>query len=333
MAIELFSKKPTAVICLSPYSGGMELDAISFAKKLLPYTKTVLIVQENKFMHEKLKNDSMNYETISFFKTFSLSIIINARRIIKKYGIKNVIFFGASELKSLYFSFLGLDINLIIRHSTTKSRPKKDWFHRLIYSDVNYNISTSKHLENNVKYIIPFGKRTQSQMIYSSFEFSEPQYKEHDCITLVHTGRIADAKGQIDAIKASKILEDNNIDFKLYIVGGYDESYKGKFLREYEGYKPAPYFANRGMKWIQQFDSSKEMDENLAYYLTESHRLVSLGLTKIKQKELDKMDDLGSLKNDATLDFDFNFPPNQELICKLVSKSFTLIFLIPTLAM
>ena len=58
------------------------------------------------------------------------------------------------------------------------------------------------------------------------------------------------------------------------------------FLIECEGYRPAPYFANRGMKWIQQFDSNKEKDEDLRYYLTESYRLVSVGLTKIKQKEL-----------------------------------------------
>ncbi|WP_022943137.1 MmcQ/YjbR family DNA-binding protein [Psychromonas hadalis] len=58
------------------------------------------------------------------------------------------------------------------------------------------------------------------------------------------------------------------------------------FLSECEGYIPAPYFANRGMKWIQQIDGNKEKDDDLQYYLRESHRLVSLGLTKIKQKEL-----------------------------------------------
>jgi predicted DNA-binding protein (MmcQ/YjbR family) len=57
------------------------------------------------------------------------------------------------------------------------------------------------------------------------------------------------------------------------------------FLSESEGYKPAPYFANRGMKWIQQFDCNNQ-DEDLRYYLIESHRLVSLKLTKFKQKEL-----------------------------------------------
>ncbi len=58
------------------------------------------------------------------------------------------------------------------------------------------------------------------------------------------------------------------------------------FLRNKEGYRPAPYLASRGMKWIQQFEGSKELDEELTYYLQESYRIVSLGLTKKKQKEL-----------------------------------------------
>ncbi len=55
------------------------------------------------------------------------------------------------------------------------------------------------------------------------------------------------------------------------------------FLSDEPGYRPAPYLASRGMKWIQQFDGT---DEDLRYYLEESHRIVSLGLTKKKQKEL-----------------------------------------------
>ena len=58
------------------------------------------------------------------------------------------------------------------------------------------------------------------------------------------------------------------------------------FLSDLEGYKPAPYFANRGMKWIQKIDNSQEIDEELEEYIIESHRIVSLGLSKIKQKNL-----------------------------------------------
>ena len=84
---------------------------------------------------------------------------------------------------------------------------------------------------------------------------------------------------------------------KVFAIGGWGENEQPAFvfktsdlnfgfLTESEGYKPAPYFANRGMKWIQQFDSVIEKDDELIYYLSESYRLVSLGLTKSKQKEL-----------------------------------------------
>jgi len=84
---------------------------------------------------------------------------------------------------------------------------------------------------------------------------------------------------------------------KVFAIGGWGQSEQSAFtfktsalnfdfLSEYDGYKPAPYFANRGMKWIQQFESQIGKDEELQYYLSESYRLVSLGLTKAKQREL-----------------------------------------------
>ena len=57
------------------------------------------------------------------------------------------------------------------------------------------------------------------------------------------------------------------------------------FLSDEPGYRPAPYFASRGMKWIQHYGST-DTDDDLIYYLKESYRLVSLGLSKKKQKEL-----------------------------------------------
>jgi len=58
------------------------------------------------------------------------------------------------------------------------------------------------------------------------------------------------------------------------------------FLGQHPDYQPAPYFANRGMKWIQIVNSHSDNDDDLNYYLSESYRLVSLKLTKAKQKEL-----------------------------------------------
>lgn len=57
-------------------------------------------------------------------------------------------------------------------------------------------------------------------------------------------------------------------------------------LRDRPGFRPAPYLASRGMKWIQQYDTSGDLAEELKYYISESHRIVSLGLSKVKQREL-----------------------------------------------
>lgn len=58
------------------------------------------------------------------------------------------------------------------------------------------------------------------------------------------------------------------------------------FLAQKTGYKPAPYFASRGMKWIQHYDSTEQTDEELRYYLNASYLLVSSGLSKTKQRAL-----------------------------------------------
>ena len=235
---EISMKQPTAIICLSPYSGGMELDTIKTAKHLSSITKIIVVAKENHFIASKYKEyvgyNNIELETISFNSSLSYSIYKRAKEIITKYNIKNVIFFGASELKSLYFAFLGKDINLLIRHGTTKSTPKKDFFHKLIYSDVAYHIANSQHILNNVKKIIPFGKNTKSILIYPSFEFkSNITYAKQDKLTLLHVGRIAEGKGQLDAIKACEILYKNKIDFHLLIVGGFDKSYEEEFLNFY----------------------------------------------------------------------------------------------------
>jgi predicted DNA-binding protein (MmcQ/YjbR family) len=84
---------------------------------------------------------------------------------------------------------------------------------------------------------------------------------------------------------------------KVFAIGGWEKAGKPAFtfktsdlnyhfLKDHIGYRPAPYLASRGMKWIQQYDLPDTDDDELIYYLTESHRIVSLGLTRKKQKEL-----------------------------------------------
>lgn len=85
---------------------------------------------------------------------------------------------------------------------------------------------------------------------------------------------------------------------KVFAIGGWDEGKgEGRFtfktsplsyeiLQEQPGLRPAPYLASRGMKWIQHYAAPGLSDDDLRDYIRESHRLVSLGLTKKLQKEL-----------------------------------------------
>ena len=84
---------------------------------------------------------------------------------------------------------------------------------------------------------------------------------------------------------------------KVFAIGGWEKSDMPAFtfkaselnfevLQEQPGFRPAPYMATRGLKWIQQYDVCKNKKDELKYYLKESHRIVSLGLAKKKQKEL-----------------------------------------------
>ena len=57
-------------------------------------------------------------------------------------------------------------------------------------------------------------------------------------------------------------------------------------LKDQPGLRPAPYLASRGMKWIQHYEAPGLNDTELKDYIREAHRLISLNLTKKKQKEL-----------------------------------------------
>lgn len=84
---------------------------------------------------------------------------------------------------------------------------------------------------------------------------------------------------------------------KVFAIGGWNEGgTKGvtfktseiafEMLRDQPGLRPAPYLASRGMKWIQQYARLGLNDDDLRAYLRESHRIVSLGLTRKLQREL-----------------------------------------------
>lgn len=225
-------KQNTAVICLSSINGGMELASIKIAKLLNTKVKTFLVCKKDSYILSQKKTVSnefnIDFYEVEFSSNFSFKLIKQIRSFLIKENIKNIIFLGASEMKSLYFATLGLDINFIVRQGTTKSTPKKDIFHKLFYSNVNYFIGNSEYIKKNILKILPIPKKAEVKTIYASLALEKSSIckESSNKIKILHTGRITRGKGQLDAIKACEILYKNNIDFELNFLGTiYDEKY------------------------------------------------------------------------------------------------------------
>ncbi|WP_323594629.1 glycosyltransferase family 4 protein [Aliarcobacter butzleri] len=232
------SKKSLAIVCPTSNFGGMELDSIKLAKKLSNSLKIVFITKKDGFIDKNFynyisKDDHITLECFEKNDILFFKAILDFKNIIKEYNIKNIIYFGTSKLQFLYCAIFGTDINLILRHGTTRAKPKGSLFHKIIYSRVDIHIAISEHLLENVKKTFPFGKNTKSFLIYPSIEIKEYRKEKNQKLNILHVGRIVKGKGQLDAIKACEILIQNDIDFEFFIVGGYEENFKKEFLEFY----------------------------------------------------------------------------------------------------
>jgi len=83
---------------------------------------------------------------------------------------------------------------------------------------------------------------------------------------------------------------------KVFAIGGWQDDEPSftfkvseisyEILKDMPGLRPAPYLASRGMTWIQHYAKPGLSDGELKDYIRQSHRIVSRGLSKKKQREL-----------------------------------------------
>lgn len=232
--------KPVAVMCFSSGTGGMERSAVRLAETLSTVSEVVLVCKRGSFVEKLYEQGSYSFkcESIKFTsRIFSPAMLFGVRAIIDVHKMHNVIFFGASELKTLYFAFMGKALNVTVWHGTTKSRPKRDAIHNLIYSCVDHHVAISKHLDRNVREIVPIGGKAKYKVIRPSFKFDDGHQDDlrqvdKQCLDIVHVGRVAHGKGQLDAVLACKGLHEAGVDFVLWIVGGGEgEQYMDELVR------------------------------------------------------------------------------------------------------
>lgn len=94
-----------------------------------------------------------------------------------------------------------------------------------------------------------------------------------------HVWKVGGPKGKVFAIAWDEGEKGVHFTFKCSKMS-YD------ILKEQVGLRPAPYFASRGMPWIQRVDDRSMDDAALKDYLCESRRLAAQNLTKKLRLEL-----------------------------------------------
>ncbi|MGL5089970.1 MAG: glycosyltransferase family 4 protein [Aeromonas sobria] len=195
-----------AILCFSHFSGGMELDALKLASAFDEFgIKTTLVCRKGTFIEEKAIDRNIIHFSINFKFKLSLAIILKLRRFIIEKKVSKIIFLGTSEIKSIYFSLLFLNEKpvFIVRYGTTRSSSKKDFFHKIFYSCIDYHVAISDHLLSNVSDVIPVSATGHALKIYGSTDFKYTESNRTYTPNIVHVGRIAEGKGHLDLVNAT----------------------------------------------------------------------------------------------------------------------------------
>lgn len=216
--------KKIAVLCLSHFEGGMEIDALKYTHHFNEFGYDCsLICRQSTFLEEQAKSHELIFHSIEFKRKLDLKLIIGLRKIIQSEKIETIIFFGTSEIKSIFFAVMGLDCKVILRHGTTMSSPKKDPIHKLFYSCVDDFVGISKHLGNNISYIFPCTKNNV-KVIYNFSEYTT-NISTNKKNGFLFVGRVEHGKGVEDAIIALGKAEIDPALKNLTLVGKYEKKY------------------------------------------------------------------------------------------------------------
>lgn len=232
------------IICLSKVNGGMELASVKLAKLLSHDVPIEFLARDTGYIQKEhsntLQQHNIKVHIAKFSSNFSLKLIVQVRNLLIKNHIKNIIFLGASEMKSLYCSALGLDINFIIRQGSKKTTSKKDIFHQLFYSNVSHFVGNCEYMKQNIIDILPIPKKAHVHRVYSSLNLPQSiNFKTYNGrMNLIHVGRVHPGKGQLEAIKACEVLSQNNFEFHLQFLGDIQDKTYYEEIQNYLKDKP-----------------------------------------------------------------------------------------------
>ena len=225
------NKKVLLELCMSPDLGGLELYMVRAAKALRDDFRVISIINTDTKLEQYYDADN---EFIKIQKKSNLFMFAAAKKLAKIIDEKDVDIIHMHWTKDMPFVVLAKILSkrkpdLVQTRNMTMTRFKDDFYHRLLYKNMNLMLPVTYQVKEQLEKFIPSEIRPKIEVLYmgsDSVEMmaeeelngfkSELGFKENS-FNIGMVGRINEAKGQHLLIKALSHIEDENT--HAYFVG------------------------------------------------------------------------------------------------------------------
>jgi glycosyltransferase involved in cell wall biosynthesis len=233
-------------ICLSPDQGGLELYFIKLIKYYKMLGRNIHVgCLKNSYINQVIEDNKIECHRKGLFQ------FIKNFRLLQKYILtKNIEFLHVSWAKDIFLAvllkiFTPRNIKIIFYRQMKLSRPKKDFYHKFIYENIDlFLVITDKLKSEAIKYLpisskkikkLTYGiQKPNSSTIINKGKFFEKYGLNENIFTIGVFSRIEEQKGQHLIIEAMK-LESNDI--QLCVIGhAMNEQYKKRLINDAANY-------------------------------------------------------------------------------------------------
>ena len=234
------NKKAIIELCMSPDLGGLELYMVRSAKALTEEFNVISIINENSKLEQYYDE---NHQYIKIKKNHNLFMFSGARELAKIIDKENVKIIHMHWTKDMPFVVLAKLLSkskprLVQTRNMTMTRFKNDFYHRLMYKNMNLMLPVTHQVKEQLQKFIPQDIRPKIEVLYMGSDkvdmlgTKEIQTLKNELkfsgtsFNIGMVGRINEAKGQHLLIKAVDVLVKKGFNVSAYFVGhAMQESY------------------------------------------------------------------------------------------------------------
>jgi glycosyltransferase involved in cell wall biosynthesis len=237
------NKKTLLELCLSPDLGGLELYMVRAAKALKDEFNVVSVINKDTKLEQYYDNE---HQYVKIEKTHNLFMFGAAKELARIIDEKDVDMIHMHWTKDIPFVVLAKMLSkrkpkVIQTRNMTMTRFKNDFYHRLMYKNIDLMLPVTYQVKEQLETFIPQDIRPKIEVLYMGSDkpemlngeelrsFKESIFGNDDGFYVGMVGRINEAKGQHLLIKALCKIDNEKV--QAYFVGhemkqGYIEELK-----------------------------------------------------------------------------------------------------------